>query len=632
MHKLLPVLFLNLITLSGFAQLNYPAEAIPQNLKPRANAIVREIETTVDMRAIDQVMLSEKRVVTILNKNGDDHADLDLFYDKSTSIQRVKGQILDAWGKVISKFSLSDFTDRSAGQGDLYIDYRIKSYSPAVLTYPYTIVYEYEIRNKQNLIIPEWTANPYPDLAVEKDRYTFISKPSDEIRIKATNYNGEPEIVTTEKSKSYTWTVKNIPAIKPESYTPNPETYQIRVKIAPKQFSYYGYKGRYENWNELGRWVYNDLIRNRQELPPETVIEMEQLVKGADSDLEKAKRVYAYMQKKTRYISVQIGIGGFQPMQAAEVQQVSYGDCKALVNYTQSLLKAVNVPAVYCAVYAGNRKKSLDPGFATMDQANHVILCLPLKTDTVWLECTSQQIPFGYLGDFTDDRFVLACTPEGGKILKTPALKTEENLQVRKGEFEVSEAGDLTGKLITWYSGSQYDNIENIIHEPYPEQLKKLKKQYDIDNINFSEVTLEQDKGLHPITTEALKVDIPKYAVKSGQFVYLQANLFNKARSITETKNRSLPVYINRGYTDEDELTFKLPKGYQLEEKPERKALSCPFGSYTVDITVEGNTLRYKRKMVLKDGTYPASSYAIFSEFMNRVADFDTVRILLKTN
>ncbi len=53
------------------------------------------------------------------------------------------------------------------------------------------------------------------------------------------------------------------------------------------------------------------------------------------------------MQDKTRYISVQIGIGGWKPMLADDVNKLGYGDCKGLTNYTKALLEAVDVPSYY---------------------------------------------------------------------------------------------------------------------------------------------------------------------------------------------------------------------------------------------------------------------------------------------
>ena len=487
-------------------------------------------------------------------------------------------------------------------------------------------------KNKQNLIIPDWYANPYADQSVEKNKYTFISKPNEEIRIREYNYNGKPEVLKAEKTTSYTWQISNKPAFKAEPFAPDPDLYQTYVKVAAKQFSYYGYKGSYQNWEELGKWVYNDLIKSRQNLPEQTTAEIKELVKGIDSDREKAKKIYEYVQKKTRYISVQIGIGGFQPMPAAEVQQLSYGDCKALVNYTQSLLKAADIPSLYCVVNAGSRKKNMDSDFASMEQGNHIILAVPLKTDTVWLECTSSDSPFGFLGDFTDDRTVLACTPDGGKLLKTPALTSDMNLLVRKAQLNVDAEGTVTGKLNTSFSGAQYDNYQNMLAQPYTEQLKLLKDKYDIDNINFNDFKLIQDKGTPPHTLESFKLDIQKYAAKSNDLFYLELNAFNKTRNIPEVKNRTLPVYINRGFTDEDELSYVLPEGFKMEAKPENKRIVSPFGTYSSELKIEGKILTYKRKFHLKDGNYPAAQYQEFSNFMGNVSIADHDKVVYKLN
>lgn len=625
-------LLLTLTSVSGFSQIEYAADRIPIALKSRANAVLRNMETTVDMRASDNMIQTVKEVITVLNKNGDRRAALLVYYDKNTTIQKIKGQVLDANGNTISKFAQNDFSDQSAvSNGSLFVGYRLKYYAPQAFNYPYTVVYEYELKHKQNLIIPEWDATPYEDLAVEKNKYTFISKPNDEIRIKEYNYSGKPQLVKAEKSNIYTWEIENKQAFKSEPFSPDPENYKTSVKIAAKQFSYYGRKGSYENWDQLGKWIFNDLIKDRQALPPETVLEMKNLVQGIESDREKVKKIYEYMQKKTRYISVQIGIGGFQPMPATEVQTLSYGDCKALVNYMQSLLKAVDIPSLYCVVNAGNFKKGMDPDFASMEQGNHVILSVPLKSDTVWLECTSSDSPFGFLGDFTDDRLVLACSAEGGKLLKTPALSTAENSLKRKAELDISKDGRVAGKLETTFSGSQYDNYNYLINQPYAEQLKLLKQKYDIDNINFLDFKVSQDKGIFPTTTEQLNLEIPKYAVNSNSLVYLVINAFNRTRDVLTVKNRTLPLYINRGYTDEDEIVYNLPEGYALEVKWPDKEFKTPFGEYTRRIKMDGQKLIYQRKLVINEGTYAPEKYSEFSSFMSQVSSEDNVKVIFKT-
>jgi len=631
--KQIGVLALIFCALQGYSQNEYPADQISAALKNRANAVIRKMETTVDMRADDNVIMNIKKVVTVLNKNGDTEAETTLFYSKNTVIKYAKGIIYDAEGKTTGKFALNNFSDHSAVSNfSLFEDDRVKHFEPTALSYPYTISCEYEIRFKQNLMIPDWYANRNPDVAVEQNSYTFICKPEDKIRVKSFNYTGTPQVVENEKFKSQTWAVKNLPAFKPEPYAPSTDNYLTSVKIAPEVFNYYGHKGKYQNWEELGKWIYDDLIKDRQTLSPAAIDEIKSLVKDLTNDKDKACKVYEFVQKKTRYISVQIGIGGNQPMQANEVHQLSYGDCKALVNYTQSLLKVLDIPSWYCIVNAGNFKKNMESDFASMNQGNHIILCLPFKSDTTWLECTSQDSPFGFLGDFTDDRTVLACREEGGIIIKTPALSVQMNLQNRKAELTLDAEGNITGTINTTFSGSQYDNYAQLIHQPLKEQLKLLKQTYDIDNINFDTFNLSQDKGTKPITKESLLLSIQKYAPQTSNHVYLVLNAFNKKRNIPEVRNRTLPLFINRGYTDLDEIVYTLPKDLSIEYLPKDIEIKNSFGTYHCSVKKEDKKLIYSRKFVLNDGTYPADQYASFADFISVVSSNDQVKAIFKSN
>ena len=73
------------------------------------------------------------------------------------------------------------------------------------------------------------------------------------------------------------------------------------------------------NWLEFGKWYYDTLIKDGLELPESTKQKMIELTSVTQDSVEKARIVYSYVQEKVRYISVQVGIGGFKPMLANEV-------------------------------------------------------------------------------------------------------------------------------------------------------------------------------------------------------------------------------------------------------------------------------------------------------------------------
>jgi hypothetical protein len=372
------------------------------------------------------------------------------------------------------------------------------------------------------------------------------------------------------------------------------------------------------DWNECGKWIYDVLLSDKRMLPAATVEKVKSMTKEASSPKEKAQILYEYLQAKTRYISIQVGIGGLEPFPAESVDRLGYGDCKALVNYMQSMLDVVNIPSYYCVVQAGQLKEDISRDFANVSDGNHIILCIPFENDTTWLECTSQKIPFGFLGDFTDDRLVLACTPGGGKLLRTPRYSADKNFQYREGAFQILNDGSLKGSVKTTFAGTQLGNHFYNSYQTNSEQLKNLANWYNVDNISF-------DNILYSVRTDVLEVRetfdafIKNYAVASSKFLILHPNIFNSASTVPQVKNRLNDVYINRGYTDVDIITYTLPPHVELNVQPLNKKLEVPMGTYELRTYIGGDKLISYRKIQLREGLYPAAQYEDFQRFMQEI-------------
>src|SRR5690606_888532 len=119
-------------------------------------------------------------------------------------------------------------------------------------------------------------------------------------------------------------------------------------------------------------------------LPAHIAQQVKALTSGITDVKEKITVLYNYLQKNTRYISIQLGIGGWQPFDDSYVAKNGYGDCKALTNYMQSLLTSANIPSFYTLVYAGasgTAKNRFVPDLPSQ-QFNHVVICVPTGKDS----------------------------------------------------------------------------------------------------------------------------------------------------------------------------------------------------------------------------------------------------------
>ncbi|WP_156306897.1 DUF3857 domain-containing transglutaminase family protein [Sphingobacterium endophyticum] len=601
----------------SFAFSQYEASEIPKELLSRASATIREDHTTYDIKSPSEMIETGRKVITIHNSSGDGYAGLQFGYDKSKQIKSIKGEVLDADGKTVKKFTIKDFKDYSASdEGTMFTNTRIKHLFPSLPSYPFTVVMDYEIRHNQTLILQSWRPDFFGDVSVQKSSYEILANPDYKLRILKKNLKKEGKEEMKGKQKSYYWNIENISAVRSEPYSPNRHETGMRVLVVPESFEYYKHAGEVNDWKSYGSWMNTALLKDKRQLPEVTVAKVKEITKDLKTDKEKAKALYEYLQKKTRYISVQIGIGGQEPFPAADVDRLGYGDCKALVNYMQALLDVVDIPSYYCIVEAGNRKMDVEPEFANLVDGNHIILCLPFENDYTWLECTSQDLPFGYLGDFTDDRLVLAVTEEGGKVMRTEVYNFEQNLQNRKGSFVMDENGKISGKITTEFSGTQFENHFYNVKKIKDEQVKLLRRSYDINRIQFNEIkyTINQQDNLS--LTEELKIEADDFGIKNGTNMTIYPNFLNRSSSIPDIRNRTNLVRITRGYTDIDETEIELPEKLSTNIIPVNKKLEVPMGSYEFKVDIKDGKMICYRKLQLREGSYPATSYAEFSKFM----------------
>jgi transglutaminase-like putative cysteine protease len=626
------IIFLSLLFISkNFSQkINYASLLIPAKLKEDANAVVRDNVIKITIEAINKMTVYKKEVVTVLNKLGNVDARIGASYDNDTKITKLSAVIYDAFGKQIKKYSKGKFLDVSAvSGGTLYSDARYKYINYTPVSYPYTLVFESEYKTGTTGFIPSWFPINGYHISVEKSAYQITNPKAIPWRKKENNFEGfgiEKDISETK----IRYTTTNQKALDYENNAVHYREILPKAKISLSSFYLKGVYGEHTNWNEFGKWMHDKLLVGRDNVSEATKTTIKELVKGVEDPIEKAKLVYKFVQHKTRYISVQVGIGGWEPIAALQVDKVGYGDCKGLSNYTKALLDIAEVPSYYTIVYA-QEKRNIDSDFSSM-QGNHMIINIPNNGNDVWLECTNQTMPFGFLGDFTDDRDVLVVTPEGGIIKRTASYANEKNLQTIKGTIQLQKDGTLKATFKRVSKGLQYDDkqgYETLSKEELIKNYKSKDWSYN-NNLEIKEAQLKNDKE-NIVFTEDIDANINNYANINDTEYLFRVNVFNKENFVPKRyRTRKLPLKIATGYKDVDEYKIKIPEEYTLEKLPEEKKLATKFGSYKVTLTKSDDTsFTYKKTIIIKEGVYPKEDYKLYRNFRRSIAKYENLRIAI---
>jgi len=331
------------VTISYAQNYNFSVSEIPENLKVNANSTVRFENVAVEIKSQREMSIVTEKAITIYNKLADDFSDVTLHYDKRRSVKNITTYIYDAFGNEVKKIKKKDFKDYSAYDGiSLHNDGRVLYYNHTPTSYPYTIYYKYEVQTSNTAFINRWVPITGYHQSIQKATFS-IKYPSDIILRKSERNFNDLSIKVKEAPGVLNYEINKIPATKYETSAPLFLNVFPNVKLGVNKFNLEGVDGEANNWKEFGKWYYDNLIKQTLYLKSETKEKIRALTAGIDDPIEKAKIVYEFVQNKVRYISVQVGIGGYKPMLATNVDNLGYGDCKGLTNYTAALLKEVGL-------------------------------------------------------------------------------------------------------------------------------------------------------------------------------------------------------------------------------------------------------------------------------------------------
>lgn len=624
-----------LISFSLKAQktIEYTGLNYPKALKEYANSIVRLQTQEIIIHSYKDLTVRNRRIVTVFNKEGIGDEMAFQYYDPYLSVEKLEASVYDASGTLLKKFKQKDFRDQAIYDGfSVFTDDRYYSLDYTPVAFPYTMVFASEYRTSTTAFLETWEPLSGYYISTEKSEYTLSFEQALPFIFKEDNLDKFPGINNLSTDQKLHYVAENLPAIKPEQLAPKRAKMLPKVRVALKKFHLKGVDGGGDTWQELGKWMYDDLVSDSDDLPEATKDKIRKMVEGKPK-WEAAKIIHQYVQENTRYISVQIGVGGWKPMKASEVDKLGYGDCKALTNYTKNLLGAAGIASYYSVVYADDDdKRDIDENFVAM-QGNHVILAIPDEDENyVWIDCTSQVHPFGFIGDFTDDRKVLMLKPEGGEIVKTVAYKETDNYQEITAQVKILPNGSMQAQVQVASKGLQYDQkfTRTLQSEKNKEKIYKDNWGY-LNNLQIKSIEQKNDRE-QVIFTENLVVGCDNYANTINEELIFCPNGFNQIQNVPDRyRNRTAPLALRWAYIDEDHVQITLPEGYELSSLPEAVTLESPFGIYEMKIDQNADgILSYFRKYQRNEGVFPKENYEAYREFVKSVARLDASKVVLK--
>lgn len=601
----------------------------------KADVIVLLDSTSVKVKSLSYYSYEHHRKFMLMNSKNADLANIVIGMDNDTELSRFEYVMTDVLGNVLRKVKKSEL-QRFEYSRDLATDFYRLIAEVTPPSYPVIITRtEKIIRNANVLSYPLFLPQKQYGMNVSKAVYQ-IEWPENEvnIRYKPMNMSAVPEVEQVGRNKVLRFTLTGLAPLSRVPYAPSLDEQAPYVLFAPEKFSYYGTEGSMNSWFSFGKWNYG-LTADRQLLPESHLEKVREVIADCHTEREKIAKLYEYMGKNTRYVSLQLGIGGYQPATAVSVAITGLGDCKGLSNYMHTMLKGIGIDSRLVAI--GTEDPKLIPDFANVNQLDHMVLAVMLEQgkDTVWLECTNSKLSPGYIHESISGHDALLLSSDGCHIVKLPEYADSLNLRHTDVRIAIRHDASADVSIDEVFSNHRYSENFYLLKEKEQEQRTAISSWYKLPNTSFGSISVKDSSK--PFDTAQLKTHLDgvcaKYANLTGRRLFVPINPSHKGFLpvvIADTLySKRLPMKITHGYRNEDEILIEIPEGCSIESLPANIDIEEEFGAFHQHVALENGHLRVSLVLDMHRGTYTPESRQRLLEMQRSVQKAYNSRVVL---
>lgn len=255
---------------------------------------------------------------------------------------------------------------------------------------------------------------------------------------------------------------------------------------------------------------------------------------------------------------------------------------------------------------------------------------MPCQRDTLWLECTNTDVPFGYVHQSIAGHDAVICHDGKAEVVTLPAYADSLNTECQRIDVRLDEAGNASLSLSSVSRARQYEWTRPILDLARDKQADFLRRSFQLPLAQVDSLRCEEvlDKPLPEMHIRA-SITALRYANKTGSRLFVPVAPLRSGPGRFTTERRH-DLWIDKGYCDTDSLTLHLPEGYVVEALPKSVTIENRFGKVAFEALCSGDRLHIRIRLLRRSGRYPQSEYAAFREFMQAVDRVYSAKIVLR--
>jgi transglutaminase-like putative cysteine protease len=457
-------------------------------------------------------------------------------------------------------------------------------------------------------------------IPVRRSRY-IIDVPADvQLRVLERNLTNPRTETVVGRRRVYSWVAKDLAPIKVERFASDSNSILQSVTAALPT-----------TWQAIGAW-YAENSRDRYRMTPAVEEKLASLVKGARTLDDSLRAVHKYAAQDVRYVSIAIGLGGYQPRTPAEVLRTGFGDCKDKATIFIAMLRAMGVEAHPVILHSTG---GVIEELPSLTQFNHAIAAFrrPGSDKFEYTDLTALYTPFGELPFGPQGEFGIMVYSNGMvEEVTLPLTNVNENGSEIVVRVTVDTAGRVNGTFEERHRGHRAPSFRDIFAAPRDAtqrtQLANNVAANWFTGATGADLDLPEGRDLAQPAEVSLRIVDGQAFTSAGSILLMRVPVvtgegaLSLVRELEAAGPRRFPISTQGifGYSEDRVfLEITLPDGWKAELPPSVHE-EGPWGLFRKSYTQDGNVLRIERHARGTSATLPPERIGDVTAMFRRLA------------
>lgn len=428
-----------------------------------------------------------------------------------------------------------------------------------------------------------------------------------------------------------TYIMKDLPALIEEDYMTAASNFRSAVYF---ELSHYTDMRGLEhnitrNWKDIDKELNDDKSFGAQIKKKELFKDiLPQMLNGATDETDKARAIYAYIQKNIK----RNGYIGIYSENTIKTALEKHAGNTADINL--ALVAALNAAGLNAEamILSTRNNGTVNDLYPVISEFNYVVAKVNIGSTSYLLDATVPLLPFGLLP--------LHCINGKGRVInqKKPSYWydiTASQKQTTKYVLtaKLTNEGVLRGTLTTVSGGYSALKKRERINEAgsIDQYVERLDEQ--MPKIKIANHSIEGLDSLENPLIESYDIEMKIFDNMNNKEFYLNPFFISRTdKNPFNLNDRSYPVDLGAAVDERLTMTIELPDDIVLANEPKNMglALAEAGGKYQTSTSQSGNNLIFHQVMQLNKPIYSPDEYLSLKEFYSRIIQFQKTDLILK--